>query len=374
MLDGLHLTLLIGPTIPVPAPTQVIQALKSVQVTVGSGQRSGFQLAFALSKRSPLTNELIPLGYFDPGIRVIIVATVGAIPNVLIDGIITRQEVSASNDLGQSQVSVTGEDVSVMMDLNDVVPKPFPAVPEAGRVAILVGLYAMYGLVPLIIPPIFSSVKPPTDSTPFQKGSDLAYINYLAKKAGYVFFIEPGPLPGMNIAYFGPEIRVGIPQPALNVNMDALTNVNSLSFSFDGLSRKQYVILIQEPNTKIGIPIPLPSLDLLSPPLTLKQAPSLRWETLPDAAKLNPVEALGQGLAKALESSDAVSGSGEVDVIRYGQPLKARSLVGVRGAGLAYDGLYYVKSVTHNIKAGEYKQSFTLARNGLIPLTPLVPT
>jgi len=229
VLDGLHLTLLIGPTIPLPAPTAVIQALKSVQVTVGSGQRSGFQLAFALSKRSPLTNELIPLGYFDPGIRVIIVATVGAIPNVLIDGIITRQEVTASNDLGQSQVSVTGEDVSVMMDLNDVIPKPFPAVPEAGRVAILVGLYAQYGIVPLVIPPIFSSVKPPTDSTPFQKGSDLAYINWLAQKAGYVFFIEPGPLPGMNIAYFGPEIRIGIPQPALNVNMDALTNVNSLS-------------------------------------------------------------------------------------------------------------------------------------------------
>ena len=40
--------------------------------------------------------------------------------------------------------------------------------------------------------------------------------------------------------------------------------------------------------------------------------------------------------------------------------LKARSLVGVRGAGVAYDGLYYVKSVTHNIKRGEYTQSFTL--------------
>jgi len=372
VLEGLYLTLLIGPTIPLPAPAPVVQALKSVQVTIGSGQRSGFQLAFALSKRSPLTNELIPLGYFDPGVRVIIVATVGAIPNVLIDGVITRQEVSASNDLGQSQVSVTGEDVSVMMDLNDTVPKPFPGIPEAGIVTILVGIYAQYGILPFVIPPIFSSVKPPTEAMKFEKGSDLAYINFLAKKTGYVFFIESGPLPGMNIAYFGPEIRVGIPQPALNVNMDALTNVNSLSFSFDGLARKQYAITIQEPNTKIGIPIPLPNLDLLSPPLAIKQAPSLRQEALPDSAKLNPAEALMQGLAKALESSDAVSGSGELDVLRYGQPLKARSLVGVRGAGVAYDGLYYVKIVTHNIKAGEYKQSFTLARNGLIPLVPVV--
>ena len=47
-------------------------------------------------------------------------------------------------------------------------------------------------------------------------------------------------------------------------------------------------------------------------------------------------------------------------------------LVGVRGVGLAYDGLYYVKSVTHSIKPGEYKQSFTLARNGLVSITPVV--
>ena len=33
--------------------------------------------------------------------------------------------------------------------------------------------------------------------------------------------------------------------------------------------------------------------------------------------------------------------------------------------GRYYDGKYYVKSVTHTIKRGEYKQSFTLARGGI---------
>ena len=53
-------------------------------------------------------------------------------------------------------------------------------------------------------------------------------------------------------------------------------------------------------------------------------------------------------------------------MLRYGRVLKARQLVGVRGAGPAFDGLYYVKSVTHKLKRGEYKQSFTLVRNGLV--------
>jgi hypothetical protein len=53
--------------------------------------------------------------------------------------------------------------------------------------------------------------------------------------------------------------------------------------------------------------------------------------------------------------------------------LKARKLVGVRGAGVAFDGLYYVSKVTHNIKRGEYKQTFELKRNGLVSTVPMVP-
>jgi hypothetical protein len=60
-------------------------------------------------------------------------------------------------------------------------------------------------------------------------------------------------------------------------------------------------------------------------------------------------------------------------VPRYGSILRARLLVGVRGAGITYDGMYYVESVTHNLKRGEYKQNFTLSRDGLISQTPLVP-
>jgi hypothetical protein len=53
--------------------------------------------------------------------------------------------------------------------------------------------------------------------------------------------------------------------------------------------------------------------------------------------------------------------------------LRARQLVGVRGAGLAFNGLYYVRRVTHTIKRGEYKQNFSLSRNGLISTLPKVP-
>jgi hypothetical protein len=79
------------------------------------------------------------------------------------------------------------------------------------------------------------------------------------------------------------------------------------------------------------------------------------------------------GLAKAAKSIEVVTANGTLDVIRYGGVLKARHLVGVRGAGPAFDGLYYVRSVTHNIKRGEYKQSFSLSRNGLLSTVSTVP-
>jgi len=88
---------------------------------------------------------------------------------------------------------------------------------------------------------------------------------------------------------------------------------------------------------------------------------------------MSPLSALMTGLAFAGQHSDSVFGAGKLDVARYGRLLKSRQLVGVRGAGLPFDGLYFVKSVTHEIKRGEYKQSFTLARNGLVSTFPTVP-
>lgn len=374
MNRGVHLSLMMGPVVPVPAPAPVTEALTRVQVTTAAGQRSGFQLTFSLGKKSPLNLALIPAGFFDPGIRVVLTVVVGGMPTVLMDGVITRQQVTAADEPGQSQLTVTGEDLTVLMDLHDRSGEPYPAMTDSLIVLRILAEYALYGMIPLVIPELFSSPKAPVQSFRHHQGTHLAYIQELARQHGYVFYLEPGPAPGASIAYFGPEIRIGIPQPALSVNMDAHSNVDSLSFSFDGLSREQVVAWVQIPATKLSIPIPVPDVSLLSPPLALRQAPSLRTATAEGLAKRDAAEAAGRALAQAAASSkDAVTGTGSLDVVRYGRVLHARRLVGVRGAGIAYDGFYFVKSVTHSIERGSYKQNFTLARNGLISSTVGVP-
>ncbi|MBL8416839.1 MAG: hypothetical protein JNN31_01245, partial [Dechloromonas sp.] len=46
MLKGIHLTLLIGPGVPIPAPKPLMDALESVEVTSAADTASGFQLSF----------------------------------------------------------------------------------------------------------------------------------------------------------------------------------------------------------------------------------------------------------------------------------------------------------------------------------------
>ena len=373
MLKGVYLTLMVGPVVPVPVPKPVLDALTEVQVTTAAGTPSGFSLSFTLNNRSPLHTLFLIAGAQTPLLRVIIIVTINGTPNVLMDGVMTNQQVSPGGKPGESVLTITGEDLTKVMSLIDFGGIPYPAMPPEARVALIIAKYAMFGMIPLVIPSLFTDFPIPVERIPIHQGKDLEYIQQLADDVGYVFYIDPGPAPGTNVAYWGPEIKIGVPQPALNYDMDAHTNVESLSFTFDSTNTTLPVVFIHNSLTKVPIPIPIPNLNPLQPPLGAIPAPITNVTMLKDTAKLSPMAAIGKGLAVAARSADAVTGSGSLDVVRYKRLLKARQLVGVRGVGTAFDGLYFVKSVTTTLKQGEIKQSFQLTRNGLVSITPKVP-
>ncbi len=373
MLKGINLTLLIGPGVPVPVPQSVLDSLQSVQVNHGS-EGNGFDLSFTVSKDSLLTNTLLPAGYFDPIItRVMIIVTLNGMPNLIMDGFVTQQEVAPSNEVGQSTLSIKGKDISVAMDLVKVTI-PYPAMTDTIKALIILARYAWLGVIPLVIPSPIPVTKSPTNSWDCQTDhTDLEYLNALAARAGYIFNIIPGPLPGQSIAYLGPDANLPIPQPALSIDMDAHTNVESLNFSLNVEQKEVKVFTVYDPITKkIPILIPVPNVDIFKPPLGIRPTPPAKLSFAKDSTKRSLAEASRDILAHLMSGSNAVSASGSLDVLRYGHILRSRMLVGVRGASLAYDGLYYVDSVSHNIKAGEYKQNFSLSRDGLISNTPRV--
>ena len=160
MVKGFHLTLMIGPGFATPVSKDVLDALTSVTVTTNSDSGSGFQLEFTLSNRSPLqTLFLLSGGASIPLVRVIIIMTVNGAPEVLMDGVMTNHEIQPGADASHSTLTVTGEDLSRVMDYVD-----FSGVPHIGHgfadelFRVFAGQQAGFELVPVNMSPAVASM------------------------------------------------------------------------------------------------------------------------------------------------------------------------------------------------------------------------
>ncbi|MBJ6762764.1 hypothetical protein JGU66_18525 [Myxococcaceae bacterium JPH2] len=377
-LLGVNLLMMVGPVVPVPAPQPLIEAVQRVEVTHTDQGRSGFQITFGVGRAGPLS--LLDFGLLSnpllqPFNRVVLVVTFNVVPQVLFDGVITHRQLTPSEQPGASTLTITGEDLSTMMDLEQSVHEN-PAQVEPLIVAQLILRYAKYQMLPRVLPPPAIDPPLPIIRTPVYRGTDYAYLQEMARRFGYVFYVEPGPAPLMNTAYWGPPLRAGVPQPALSVNMGAQTNVDSISFQYNALAPTTVsgnaLVFGKAIPVQTFISTRLPPLAAL--PALLVHQPHVRKTLLEVPDAMSYVQAYAKAQSMTDESTDTVlTASGELNASRYGNLLRPRGLVGVRGVGWMHDGFYYVKSVTHSLQLGEYKQRFTLTREGLGALTPVVP-
>ncbi|HYY97577.1 MAG TPA: hypothetical protein VE642_03250, partial [Pyrinomonadaceae bacterium] len=267
--------------------------------------------------------------------------------------------------------------------------------------------YAQYGIAPVVMPAIFPNPPSPTEQMPLQNMTDLSYINFLAARQGYVFYVEPGLAPNTNFAYWGPPhvpppYRAGPPQKAITYNSGPDTNASSVSFTYNALAPTLVAGVIQDSTLNVSLPVVTSPLGLRIPlasqPAIVVNQPNVRLSMLPTTpqqaraatskgggdqaeefpearttAGLEIAEAVMRAQATTDASTDnVVTASGELDALQYGDILRARGIVGLRGVGYSYGGNYYVKSVSHDISRGQYKQKFTLTREGVGSLTPVV--
>jgi hypothetical protein len=204
MRSDVRLQLYIGPAVPIPVSQDVIESLQSVQVTVTAEKEkpSGFQLTFSLSNRSPLaTLFMLSGGTPIPLVRVVIVAVVNGTPEILMDGVMTNHQFSPGDAGRPGTLTVTGEDLTRVMDYLSLDGLPYPAMPPEARVLIMLAKYVLFGVIPLVIPSVLIDVPIPTDRIPRQQGTDLNYIRLLARDVGYAFYLFPGPIVGTSFAY-----------------------------------------------------------------------------------------------------------------------------------------------------------------------------
>jgi hypothetical protein len=386
------LSLKLGATTPADAPLEVAQALRNVEVVQGSRCPSGFRLTFQLDRYppvpgTPLDYSLISGGLLDPFVRVQVLVQAGDDPaTVLIDGFITRQELSV-DESENSLLTVIGEDVSVKMDLFEVSAE-FPTLTDSAIVSQILGNYSSLGITPQVTAPTGEAA--PQSWVPQQNSTDRYYLQMLAARYGFLFYIQPGSSAGQNTAYWGPPLTSGTPQPALTTNMWKANNIKSLSISYDALAPTmtygQALDLSQVP--AVATPIAISSASqtqgfstitaIDSQFSSLAQSPSTFTSqlaklsvrgTLLTHQGLTPTDAQSLGQGKTDRSvQEVVVVEGEVDTAEYGAIMTAPGLIDLRGVGQRFDGRYYMKQVTHNLSLDQgewrYLQKFVLTRAG----------
>jgi hypothetical protein len=373
-MPGIDMTLRIGKSNPQPAPRLLMEALQNVEVTHSDSDRSGFQITFQVGRtgsRDRTDDALIKNPLLTPFNRVIVVITIAAKAQVLMDGIITQQEFAPNSEPGRSTLTVTGEDVAVMMDQEQSRREQHPQQSEMAIAQKIIAdpAYSKYGLIPDVQKPPANITPTRNERTPAQSSSDLEYLQEMAQRFDYVFYITAGPGIGQNTAHWGPRPRGKNPQPAITVNMGSFTNADSINFQFNAQSSTRVRGSIQDRKTNQIQQLRAENSDRP----TLARQSGLQLQQRQGVRRLRDYEETGHEVARAQAGSqamvdrsleDVITVTGELDTLRYGRLLKLRELVTLRGVGNTHDGIYYVKSVTHYIRKGEYKQKFTITREG----------
>lgn len=376
-LFGVHLTVLAGPGLPIPLPQSALDALDTLEIALGTDEPSALQAQFKAGRGTTLVDiadyPLMNQAGLKAGSRIVIMLALGIIPTVLFDGIVTQTQLNPGQGQGDGTLAVTAADVRAVMDRVER-SDSYPAMPVAAIAAMVMARYAQHGLIPMVIPPPVMDVDLPIDRVPTQAGTDLQFLKQLAERTGCIFTVTPGPAPMTSTGYFGPEPRIGLPQSALTVNMGPDTNVLQIDFQNNATDAHAVTGEVQDRSTNQSIPIrttpplamPLAAESALANPVT---AGERRYEA---RGGRSAAGATAEAQAQAERSAQVLTAEGDLDGTRYGRVLQPRQLVGLRGAGRAHDGFYFVREVKHQLKRGEYKQHFKLSREGLGTTTPVV--
>jgi hypothetical protein len=343
-----------------------IETVESVQVRLGTEGPGGFQLTFRLISRSQVHDQFLFSG---PSVRketrVGIVVMMNARNHFLMDGLVTNHQLTPSAQPGVTNLTLTGEDLTRVMDYQERDGRAFKNQSLASRVKKIVDTYSGYGISLKFKDEKHRDVGSETRGVPHQRGTDLQYIRNMAQTAGHVFFLEAI---GVNSsqAYWGPEIIGNEQLPELSVDMGVATNVESLNLAFNSEQRESPTVTAQQSDDRTDKAINVgDKFAVNNAEPGSSEPPAKRQTKIREAAKFNESRAKLEGLALATRSNNAVTARGTLDTLRYGAILKPRRKIDVRGATQAFNGTWTIRSVTHRMTRGEYKQDFELVRNSL---------
>jgi phage protein D len=276
----------------------------------------------------------------------------------LIDGFVIETAVNFGAEPGASILTVVAMDGSVLMNLEEKVRR-WPATADGDIAAIIFGDYGLETRVTAT-----AQAHGEEQQVTMQRGTDIQFLQYLARRNGYECYVEADAQSGKNTGHFHPPEMQQEPLGVLSINLGEATNVDTFQLRHDLLRPVHAKVtgLEIESASEQAIAAESASLPLLGSTATV---PGDKPRTV-----LMAQTGLGYGgdwqtLAQAVvdRSSWSVTAEGELNTATFGAILRAKRMVNVRGIGRTFSGSYYVQRVLHTFSADGHKQRFTLRRN-----------
>jgi hypothetical protein len=340
--------------------TDIYPYLLSLEVELDEELAGMFRLTVALQLHADGSWSYLDDDRLAPWQRVIITAGLASDTEQLLSGYITHLRPTFGEGLDQCQLEIWGMDASVLMDRVDVL-QDWPNKKDSD---IALEVFNSYNLSPQVTDT--GVIHDENVSTIIQRETDIRFLRRLALRNGYECFVDG------STGYFQPPAVGGSPQPVLAVQFGDQTTVTRFALEVNALTPSNVTMFQVDRLNKQVLDASADSLAL--PQLGAKQISSFL------AGGMTTGQAyLGQAVTTGLpemtvlcqelydRSSWFVTGEGEVDANGYGNVLKPRGTVLVKGVGETHSGTYYISHVTHSFTANGYTQRFTVKRNALAP-------
>lgn len=293
-------------------------------------------------------------GDVNPGAAIKIEAVFGSASEEVFRGYILDVQSSYPQDRGQTRVTVTCRDETLLLDQGHVT-KQWGVPVLTTDLAIVSEVASNHGLAPS---PANQEGK--TGLHVAQNGTDITFLQRRARDNGYELYTREGQL------YFGPmQLRLD-PQPPIMVYAGAKTNCISIDIK-DDAHRADTVTydIAAETGAEVNTETLSPDLELLGTEAATGEgssAGSTNWRmtrtTTPDAEEARTI-----AQSHVNNESMRINARGELDGSLYGHVLKFGVPVGISGVGAHFGGRYYVDQVTHKFTPEGYRQNFSLLRN-----------
>lgn len=346
-----------------PLPPPYLNALKQIEVETSTERAGVFRLHFELSQTDLGDWDVLQVDIFRPLVPIQIRVSLGTgLSTPIINGYVKEAKLNNRTEPGKSTLDVVGMDATgTLMNLHEKL-MPWPNLPDS---VIATMIYGQYGIIPMVLPT--ASVRVILETTTIQRTTDVRFLKQIARRNSYESYVQPDPVAGLDMGYFGPPQLLFPPQGVLSVNFGISTNMDNFDVRYDMLQPTTALAVALDDATKAPMPGIAPA--ALEPPMGLEPAllriipPPVVRPAGTDAA--NPAELMTMSQSIANRSSRCIRGSGEVDGLKFGRPLRPGLPVLVRGAGREHSGLYYVTQVSHTISADSYTQSFEAWRNAV---------